>query len=90
VKHIHTTFSAMATTTWREHGMKVKSVKVYEGVELWRHSFLTSAVDGGEWSVARADRLILGERASSTPCIGGWVDPRASLDGQFSKKKNVL
>ena len=32
-------------------------VKAYEGAEVYLHSFLTSALDGGEWSVSR-DRLI--------------------------------
>jgi hypothetical protein len=39
--------------------------------------FLILAVDGGEWSDSRPGRLI-----SGTPCIGGWMVPRASLGQQ--------
>jgi len=41
---------------------------------------LTSALDGGEWSASRPGRFALRERAPGTPCIGGWVGPRAVLD----------
>jgi hypothetical protein len=42
--------------------------------------FLASALDGCEWSASRSSRFTLGEGASGTHCIGGWVDPRAGLD----------
>jgi hypothetical protein len=42
--------------------------------------FLTSIIDGGEWSASRRGRFTYGERASGTHWIGGWVDPRAGLD----------
>jgi hypothetical protein len=32
--------------------VSVCTVKAYRGVEIWFHSFLTSTVDGGEWSVS--------------------------------------
>jgi hypothetical protein len=41
--------------------------------------FLTSALDGGEWSASRLGHFIPGERAPGTHCIGGWVGPRAGL-----------
>jgi hypothetical protein len=47
---------------------------------------LTSALDGGEWSVSRPGRFIPRERAPGTHCIGGWVDPRAVLDAVVKKK----
>jgi hypothetical protein len=40
--------------------------------------FLTSALDGGEWSASRL----------GTHCIGGWVGPRAGLDAV--KKRKIL
>jgi hypothetical protein len=49
----------------------------------WRYSSthsLTSALDGGEWSVSRPGRFTPAERASGTHWIGGWVGPRAVLD----------
>jgi len=37
---------------------------------------LTSAIDGGRWSTPRPGHFI-----HDTHCIGGWVGPRAGLDG---------
>jgi hypothetical protein len=47
------------------------------------YSFLTSALDGGEWSASRPCRAL--PRGKDTPptrthCKEGWVDPRAGLD----------
>jgi hypothetical protein len=40
----------------------------------------------GEWSASCPCRFTHGERAPATHWIGGWVDPRASLD-EVEKKK---
>jgi hypothetical protein len=37
---------------------------------------MTTALEGGEWSIARPGRTLPRERAG----IGGWVDPRAGLE----------
>jgi hypothetical protein len=50
------------------------------------HAFLTSALDGGEWSASRPVRLTLRERAPSTHWIGDWVGSRAGL-GTVVKRK---
>jgi hypothetical protein len=50
------------------------------------HIFLTSALDGGEWSTSRPCRFTPGERAPGTHWIGGWVDPRAGLDDLEKRK----
>jgi hypothetical protein len=42
--------------------------------------FLTSALDGGEWSASRTGRFTLGERAAGIYWIGGWVGLRTGLD----------
>jgi hypothetical protein len=42
--------------------------------------FLTSALDGGEWSVSRPVRFISGERFPGNHWIWDWVGPRAGLD----------
>jgi hypothetical protein len=55
-------------------------MKVYGGVDLQIHIFLTSALVGGEWSVSCPGRLTPGEKAPGTHWIGGWVDPRVGLD----------
>jgi hypothetical protein len=44
------------------------------------YSFLTSALDGGEWSASRPGRALLGGMTPGTYCTGGWVGPRAGLD----------
>jgi len=40
------------------------------------HTFLTSALDGCEWSASRPGRFTVRERAPGTHLIG-WVGPRA-------------
>jgi hypothetical protein len=50
---------------------------MYEGLEVWLHALLTSAVDGGEWSVSRPDRFNP-ESISDTHWMGGWVASRRS------------
>jgi hypothetical protein len=45
--------------------------------------FLTSELDGTEWSVSRVGRLALGERASGTHWTGGGVG------GHYGVKKNL-
>jgi hypothetical protein len=55
----------------------------------WRYSAthsLTSALDGGEWSVARPGRFTPRERALDTHWIWGWVGLSAGLD-MVSKRK---
>jgi hypothetical protein len=56
------------------------------GEWLYRATFLTSALVGGEWSASRPCRFIPGERAPSTHWIGGWVGPRAGLDDLEKRK----
>jgi hypothetical protein len=41
--------------------------------------FLTSALDGGEWSVSRRGRFTSRERVPGTHWRGGWMGPRAGL-----------
>jgi hypothetical protein len=42
--------------------------------------FLTSALDGGEWSASRRGRFASGETAHGIHWIGGWKGRRADLD----------
>jgi hypothetical protein len=53
-------------------------------------SLLTSAIDGGEWSAPLSYRFTPppppGDKALSTHCIGGWVDPRVGLDANEKRK----
>ena len=41
---------------------------------------MTAALEGGEWSAARPGRTLPRERPG-THYTGGWVGPRAGLDG---------
>jgi hypothetical protein len=55
----------------------------------WRKSstyFLTSAVDGGEWSASCPGRFTLRERAPATHWIGWWVATSAVLDAVVKRK----
>jgi hypothetical protein len=48
--------------------MKHYTMKMYGGVDVQIHVFLTLALVGGEWSA-----LPPGERAPGTHWIGGWA-----------------
>jgi len=63
-------------------------MKTYGGVEVQLHTFLTSALDGDEWSTSRTGCFTPRERArdSTAHWIGGWVGPRASLDEVMKRK----
>jgi hypothetical protein len=65
-------------------------MKVYGGVDVQIHAFLTSALIGDEWSASRPGRFIPWERAPSTHWIGGWVGPRTGLDGVEKRKFLIL
>jgi hypothetical protein len=55
-------------------------MKMYGGVDVWIHIFLTSALVGGEWPASRPGLFTPGERAPGTHWIGSWVGLRAGLD----------
>jgi hypothetical protein len=48
--------------------------------------FLTSALDGVEWSASHLGRYTSGARAPGIYWIGGWVGPRAGLDSGEKRK----
>jgi hypothetical protein len=61
-------------------------MKAYGGVDVQIHIFLTLTLVGGEWSASRPGCFTPGERDPGTHWIGGWVDPRASLDDLEKRK----
>jgi hypothetical protein len=65
-------------------------MKTYRGVEAYIHAFLTSALDGGEWSASRLGRFAPRERAPGTHWTGGWVGSRAGLDTGEEKNSEPL
>jgi hypothetical protein len=54
---------------------------MYGEVDVQIHLFLTSALVGDQWSA-----LPLGKEPPGTHWIGGWADPRASLDNMEKRK----
>jgi hypothetical protein len=52
--------------------------------------FLTSALVGVEWSASRTGHFTPGERDPGAHWIGGWVDPRASVDDMEERKFLIL
>jgi hypothetical protein len=65
-------------------------MKAYWGVDVEIHIFLTSALVGVEWSASRLGRFIPGKRDPGIHWVGGWVDPRASLDDAEKRKFLIL
>jgi hypothetical protein len=61
-------------------------MKAYGGADIEIHSFLTSALVGGEWSASRPGRFTPGERACGTHWIGGWVEPKVGMDDVERRK----
>jgi hypothetical protein len=55
-------------------------MKTYGGVKVVAPLFLTSVIDGDEWSASHTYSFIPRERAPYAHCLGGWVGLGASLD----------
>ena len=55
-----------------------KAIWPLEGVEVWLHSFLTIALEGGEGSASRPGRYLPHE-IPVTHCARGWVGSRAGV-----------
>jgi hypothetical protein len=52
-------------------------------------SFLTSALDGGEWLRHTPAAIYPRGRTPGTHLIGGWLGPRAGLDTRSIEFRNV-
>jgi hypothetical protein len=61
-------------------------MKAYVEVDVKIHTFLTSALVGGEWPASRPGRFTPGERAPGTHWIGGWLGPGAGVDDVEKRK----
>jgi hypothetical protein len=62
------------------------NMKAYWGVEVQLHAFLSSVLDGGEFSASHTGRFTPRERAPGTHWIEGWVGPRAGLNTVVKRK----
>jgi hypothetical protein len=60
---------------------KCHDMKMYWGVEVKLHVFLTSTLDGGEWSASNSGRFIPEERPARNP-----LDRRLALQGLVYNK----
>jgi hypothetical protein len=58
-------------------------------IEEQLHAFLTSALDGCEWSASRPGRFSPKEWAPGTHWRGEWVSPRVGLDAVKIKKNPI-
>jgi len=64
-------------------------MKTYWEVEVWRHAFLTSALDG-EWSVSSPGHFTTRERATGTHWTECQMGHRVGLDAVQRKKPPSL
>jgi hypothetical protein len=60
--------------------IKHHAVKMYGRVEAQLHVFLTSTLDGDEWSASRLCRFTPTERTSGALWLGGWASLRAGFE----------
>ena len=67
----------------------VKIARYIGEVEVWFHSFSTSALGGGEWLTSTCRLPYSPAKNRHTNLIRGWVDPRAGLEA-LEKRKNML
>jgi hypothetical protein len=63
------------------------AMEAYWRVDVWLHTFLTLALDGGEWSASHPGCFTPRERDPGTNWIGGWLGPRVGLD--MVVKRNI-
>jgi hypothetical protein len=78
--------SIQNTRWWQKKKRRHDDVWVSGGIAP---PFLTSALDGGEWSASRPGRFTPREIASGNHWTGGWVGPRADLEAVENRKIKI-
>jgi hypothetical protein len=68
---------------------KHHAVRMYWGVEVYLHEFLTSALDGGEWSGSPSGRFTLGVKVPCNHWVGCWLCLRVAPDA-VAKRRNLI
>jgi hypothetical protein len=63
----------------------VHAMKSYGSAAVQLHSFLASALGGGEGSTPHACRFTPGGRVTRVLCVGAWIGPSAYLDALDKK-----
>jgi hypothetical protein len=69
-----------------QFSLQAASPDTFGYVLVYLHEFLTSALDGGEWSV-HAPTALPPVNGPGTHWIGGWEGPKGSLDTVVVKRK---
>jgi hypothetical protein len=59
-------------------------------MEVQFHTFLTLALDGGEWTASSPSYFTSRERTPGTHWIEDWVSLKAGLDAVMMKKSQPL
>jgi len=99
---MHPTFSALSIITFpfqsSFHVVNVKlclflikysTTKTNGGMEVYLHAFLTSELDGCEWSASLTDLFPPRERVPTTHWIECCMGSRAGLDAATKRKKSL-
>jgi hypothetical protein len=73
---------------WSPCLIKNHALTRYEAVDeyLQIHTFLISALDGGEWSVSHLDQFTSNERTFVTDWMEGFKRPRAELKAAVKRR----
>ena len=67
----------------------VQNIKVYRGVKVSLRSFLTSALDGGEWPTSRPSRFTPGKQPRYPLNTRLWMRPQ-SRSGRLGEQKTLV
>jgi hypothetical protein len=64
-------------------------MKMNGEIDVQLCAFFTSAPDWSEWSTARADRFVPGQKGLSVHWVTGWVGPKLIWTRQQKEEKSL-